>query len=86
MKLAESPISGVLHLGGPERLSRFELMRHAAAAIEIDQDLVRPTSLSRASLTEPRPADVSLDSTRLRTELPDLKIPLVETVMASLFH
>lgn len=85
-KLADSTVSGVIHLAGPERLSRFELMSRAAAALGIDTDLVRPTSLSRAPLAEPRPADVSLDTTRLRKELPDLKIPAVETALEPLNH
>jgi dTDP-4-dehydrorhamnose reductase len=86
VKLADSTVSGVIHLGGPERLSRFELMSRAAAGLGIRTDLVRPTTLSRAPLAEPRPADVSLDTTRLKNEVAGLKIPAIETAVEALNH
>ncbi len=61
-----------MHVGGRERLSRLDLMRRAAAASGIDPDLVRPGRLADAELPEPRPADVSLDTTRLDELLPGL--------------
>jgi dTDP-4-dehydrorhamnose reductase len=84
VKLAESKASGLIHLGGPERLSRFQLMRRAAVALGIDPDRVLPTSLLRQPMAEPRPADVSLDTTRLRNQFPDLTIPPIETALGSL--
>src|SRR5262249_60444859 len=42
VRLAESEITGLIHLGGPERLSRFDLMRRAAAALGLEPELVRP--------------------------------------------
>ncbi len=86
VKLAESKVSGLIHLGGPERLSRFELMRRAAAALGIDPDRARSTSLIQQLTAEPRPADVSLDTTRLRDQFPDLTIPPVERALASEPH
>jgi len=86
VKLAESKVSGLIHLGGPERLSRFELMRRAAGALGIDPDRVLPSSLLRQPMAEPRPADVSLDTTRLRNQFPDLTIPPIETALGSLGH
>ena len=49
VRLAESETPGLFHLGGPERLSRFELMRRAATALGIDPILVRPNRVRRGA-------------------------------------
>lgn len=77
-RLAQSSAAGLLHVAGPERLSRFELMRRAAVALGLDPGLVRANRREEVALAEPRPADVSLDSTRLAELFPDLKRPSVE--------
>jgi dTDP-4-dehydrorhamnose reductase len=51
---------GIYHLGGPERLSRFELAKRLCTIYNFDPALVR-----QAKRSEDRPADTSLDSTRL---------------------
>src|SRR5262249_52267952 len=81
VRLVESEAVGIAHVGGPERLSRFELMRRAALAAGIDSHLVRAGRQADAALPEPRPADVSLDTTRLAGLLPDLARPSVEAVL-----
>ncbi len=83
LQLAESSVSGLIHLGGRERISRFELMRRAAVTLGIQPDRARPSSLRQQPMDEPRPADVSLDTTRLRNELPDQTIPTIETALES---
>jgi dTDP-4-dehydrorhamnose reductase len=65
VRLAESDAAGIVHVGGYERVSRFELMRRAAVATGIDPGLVRRESRADATLPESRPADVSLDTCRL---------------------
>jgi dTDP-4-dehydrorhamnose reductase len=83
-EFAESQLSGTIHLGGRERLSRFELMQRAASALGIDPGQVRPSSLTAQHTAEPRPADVSLDTARLRTLFPELTIPTIETALADM--
>ena len=68
-----------MHVGGRERLSRFELMRRAAIARGIDPDLICPARQADALLPEPRPADVSLDTSRLAAILPDFEPPVYAT-------
>lgn len=77
-RLVKSPYHGLLHVGGAERLSRYELMRRVAQGLGLDASLVRANSRADASFAEPRPADVSLDTTRLATLFPDLERPPVE--------
>lgn len=77
-RLVTSEATGRLHLAGAERVSRFELMRRVATAAGLDPSLVLANRQADAILTEPRPADVSLDTTRLAGLFPDLFRPSIE--------
>ncbi len=85
VRLAGSEASGRVHLAGRERLSRFDHARRVAAALGFDPGLVRPNRQSDLTSPEPRPADVSLDTTRLAVLLPDLRRPGVEEAVARLW-
>jgi dTDP-4-dehydrorhamnose reductase len=78
VRLAEKDATGIIHAAGPERVSRFELMRRAAAALGADSELVRANRRADSPSLEPRPADVSLDTSRLRSLLPDCVLPTIE--------
>jgi dTDP-4-dehydrorhamnose reductase len=80
--LAATEARGVLHVAGPERVSRFEMMRRVAGALGLDRALVRANRQSDNEAPEPRPADVSLDSERLLAVLPDLERPSIEEAVA----
>jgi dTDP-4-dehydrorhamnose reductase len=69
-------------VGGPERVSRFVMMRRVAAALGLDPALVRANRQSDVAAPEPRPADVSLDSERLVALLPGLERPAIEEAVA----
>jgi dTDP-4-dehydrorhamnose reductase len=81
-RLATTEVTGVLHVAGAERVSRFDLMRRAAVAMGLDADLVWGNRRSDVVMEEPRPADVSLDTTRLAGLLPDLVRPTIEEALA----
>jgi dTDP-4-dehydrorhamnose reductase len=83
MQLAESGAVGIVHVGGRERLSRYELMRRAAAVLGIEPGLVRHGSQSETTLPEPRPADASLDTSRLDMLCPALERPAVEAALGT---
>jgi dTDP-4-dehydrorhamnose reductase len=53
---------GVYHLGGPERISRFELGRRIAAHLNLGETHIQPLSQAALPMAAKRPADVSLDS------------------------
>jgi dTDP-4-dehydrorhamnose reductase len=57
--LLEMKAAGIVHAGGPERLSRFELMRRAANVLGIDPALVRGNRRADVPSSEPRPADTA---------------------------
>jgi dTDP-4-dehydrorhamnose reductase len=78
VRLAEVNASGIVHVSGAERVSRYELMRRVAQAMGLDVGLVQANKRCDANLAEPRPEDVSLDSSRLIELLPDIERPSLE--------
>ncbi len=85
VSLLESDATGIVHLAGRERLSRFELARRVALTLGIDTALVLANRQADVPSPEPRPADVSLDTTRLAALLPDLERPTIEGATARLW-
>jgi dTDP-4-dehydrorhamnose reductase len=66
--LLRPQLSGVFNLGGPERLTRFELGERVAQLLGLDASLLRRASREQHR-GAPRPRDVSLSSSRARQEL-----------------
>lgn len=83
-KLARSHLTGILHLGGPERMSRLEMGQHLARFLGVDSSVIRATRRDQAPSAEPRPKDVSLDSTRWREEFPNEPWPKWDEALAEL--
>jgi dTDP-4-dehydrorhamnose reductase len=75
LALAGSDYRGLLHLGGPERLSRLEMGRLLAAHLGCDPGVIIPSRRDDLKAPEPRPHDVSLDSSRWRGLVPSLPWP-----------
>lgn len=65
---ADSDYHGILHLGGPERISRLEMGRVMAEAMGVKNPSIVPTRQSDMQFAEPRPADVSLGSSKFAAE------------------
>jgi len=60
---------GLYHLGGPERLSRYELGERVARLLGLDPSGLVPVRQADVPAPESRPRDVSLDCARARREL-----------------
>ncbi|MBK5256620.1 MAG: SDR family oxidoreductase [Vicinamibacteria bacterium] len=73
--LRQPKLTGLFHLGGPERLSRFEFGERVARALGLDSGLLRRASQA-SHLGAPRARDVSLDTGRARAELAWSPLPL----------
>ncbi|XOF34840.1 MAG: SDR family oxidoreductase [Candidatus Electrothrix sp. YB6] len=56
--------AGTLHLGGPERLSRWELGQAVAEVFQFDSTRLVQCRQQDAVMEAPRPRDVSLDSAK----------------------
>jgi dTDP-4-dehydrorhamnose reductase len=78
VRLLGSDFSGLIHVGGAERRSRYELIRDVVGAFAFDPRLVRPNRQADVPTPEPRPADVSLDTSRLMALFPDLERLTIE--------
>ena len=60
---------GVLHLGGRERISRYEFGRCLVELRQCDPRLLVPVTQAEVPMAAARPADVSLDSSRAFRDL-----------------
>ncbi|MBI5593620.1 MAG: NAD(P)-dependent oxidoreductase [Deltaproteobacteria bacterium] len=59
--LALGKSSGLLHLGGAERISRYQFGRLLAEVLNIASDAIEPCLQKDIPMAAPRPADVSLN-------------------------
>jgi dTDP-4-dehydrorhamnose reductase len=75
LALAESEITGILHLGGPERLSRLEMGDRLATYLGVKETSIRAVLREEVPAPEPRPRDTSLDSSKWRALFPGLPWP-----------
>lgn len=81
---ADSEFSGLLHVGGPERLSRLGMGLRLAAFLGLDAGPIVATDRGAAPAAEPRPRDVSLDSSRWRAAFPEVPWPAGDEALRGL--
>ncbi len=62
--LALETTQGILHLGGRERLSRYEFGKIMAEVLNLPSHLIKSCSQADIKMSAPRPSDVSLDSSK----------------------
>ena len=82
--LVEDECVGTCHVGGSERLSRCEFGLRLAAYLGVSKELIRPASRLDNPAAEPRPANLSLDSSRFRTAFPDWPRQTLEQAFSEL--
>ena len=70
--LARSDLTGVIHVAGPQRLSRYELIAQCARLLGLPTTPLVPISRLDIPAAEPRPADLSLDGRRFNELFPAL--------------
>lgn len=69
LEISDRALSGVWHLGGPERVSRSEFARLLADVAGLDPAPLEDVSMDDARLAAPRPRDVSLNTAKARAGL-----------------
>jgi len=72
LAIASSDVTGTLHFGGPERMSRHEMGTRLARVIGIRAPSIVAGTRTAVATPEPRPRDVALDSSKLRSCLPEI--------------
>ncbi len=70
--LARGELTGVIHVAGPERLSRYALIARCARLLDIAAPKLIAVSRADMPAPEPRPADLSLDGSRFARLSPQL--------------
>jgi dTDP-4-dehydrorhamnose reductase len=82
--IALSDFAGTIHVGGPERMSRWEIGRRLAAYLGIDASGIKAARRASDPAPEPRPRDTSLDSSQWRSMFPNEPWPCFEEALGSL--
>ncbi len=79
-ELADHSFSGIVHVGGPERLSRLDMANILCKTFNLDESLLIPIRSSEARLAAVRPLDCALNSSLarsiLKTEIQDFRTGL----------
>ncbi len=73
IEIATRQITGIIHLAGSTRISRYELAKMIAEKINLDKTLLKPTKIDEMKWKAPRPKDSSLDvskATKILNEKP----------------
>ncbi len=60
---------GIFHMGGDERLSKYEFGLRIARAFDLEDDLIKPAFLAERRDLTPRPLDLSLDNRKMRAAI-----------------
>lgn len=84
LAVVRSDTLGILHLGGPERMSRLEMGLRLASFLGVDPSSVVAQSRNRVPAAEPRPRDTSLDATRWRQLFPAQPWPCLQEALTEL--
>jgi dTDP-4-dehydrorhamnose reductase len=65
--LLERGATGLMHVAGPQALSREDFARFVASVFQLDGSLLRGVSTHELGLLAPRPANTTLAAERLTT-------------------
>ncbi len=84
LAVAATDITGILHLGGPESMTRFEMGRRLARVLGIDPAVIVSNRRDDADSDEPRPRDVSLCCEKWCRHFPDFPRPSYEESLRAL--
>ena len=74
--------TGIWHVGGPERWSRWEMGLRLAQHLQVDQPPFDPVSRLSIPGPEPRPSDLAFDSRAWRELCPHAPWPTLAEVLA----
>lgn len=74
LALARGEQTGILHVAGPHRLSRYEMGEQFAHCLEISKPNLVPISRLSIAAAEPRPADLSLNGEQFIRMFPRLTL------------
>lgn len=76
IRIFEKNRTGIYHIAGDERISRFDFARNIASVFELDETLINPIESSEFIQKAQRPRDSSLSVEKAKT---DLNMKLLDT-------
>lgn len=80
LELAERRLTGVFHLSGATRISRYDFARELASVFDLDDELIIPSRIAEMKWTARRPADSSLDTSKAAKCLSEKPMALREAL------
>jgi dTDP-4-dehydrorhamnose reductase len=66
LQMLDRRLSGLYHVTGSEKISKYEFGRSVATSFDLDPGKVVPSRVADARLKATRPLDLSLDTTKIR--------------------
>jgi dTDP-4-dehydrorhamnose reductase len=78
---AQSDVSGILHLGGSERMTRLEMGQRLARFLGRSEEIFQSASREDFPTSEPRPRDTSLNSGVWQATFPEFPRPAYEQAL-----
>ena len=78
LAVARCDDTGTFHLGGSERISRYEMGQRLARYLGCDPSVIVPARIADAITREPRPRDISLDCSRWQSRFSQCPLPAWE--------
>jgi dTDP-4-dehydrorhamnose reductase len=84
IELLGSEVNGLVHIGGPERMSRHDMGQRLAAHLGVDASVLQAAERNQVAAPEPRPCDVSLDSAHWRRLFPHHPWPAYEAALTEM--
>ncbi len=84
-QLAQREDTGIFHVGGANRLSRFEMGQILCSLFNLPRNLIRGIPSSAGKQVAPRPLDTSLNSQKIQ-KLLGVQLPTFEEGIQLAFH
>ena len=76
LEIIECNLSGIFHLSGATRISRYHFAKQIAKNFNLDSNLIEPANSANFNWTAKRPQDSSLDTTKAQLELRAKPLPV----------
>ncbi|MEM4156334.1 MAG: sugar nucleotide-binding protein [Archaeoglobaceae archaeon] len=80
LEIAERKLSGIFHLAGAKRVSRYDFAVEIAKAFDLDEDLIRKAKMEEMKWIAKRPRDSSLDVSKAKNLLNRKPMDLKESL------
>jgi len=81
LEIAERKLSGIFHLAGATRVSRYDFAVEIAKVFDLDENLIRKAKMEEMKWVAKRPRDSSLDVSKAKELLKEKPMSLGESLL-----